>query len=58
VDWVGDFNPGEGDRVELPVGTAYSITLYQGQVMIDLGNGARLGLAGVSTFSVDWVVFA
>lgn len=58
VDWVGDFNLAQGDRVQLAPGTAYTLTTYEGQVMIDLGNGDRLGLAGVSSVSGDWLVYA
>ena len=59
LDWVADFKPGEGDRILLAPGTAYTVTSISGQVVIDLGGGAELGLAGVTagTFSSDWVIF-
>jgi Ca2+-binding RTX toxin-like protein len=58
-DWVGDFNFSEGDRILLAPGTAYTMVNHNGQVMISLGNGDVIGLAGVSTsgFSADWIIF-
>ena len=58
-DWVGDFNFAEGDRILLPTGTTYTATSFQGQVLLDLGGGDTIGLAGVSLagFTADWVVF-
>ena len=58
VDWVGDFKGAEGDRLVLPVGTHYTLTAYQGQVVVDLGNGDWIGLAGVAPtqFSADWIL--
>jgi Ca2+-binding RTX toxin-like protein len=59
-DWIGDFNGAEGDRIVLPAGTAYTVTSYQGQVVIALATGDHLGLAGVgaASFSPDWIAFA
>ena len=59
-DWVADFKSAEGDQVVLPVGTTYTVTTFQGQVLIDLGHGDTLGLAGVSPSQLvgDWLVFA
>ncbi|HTK33880.1 MAG TPA: NF038122 family metalloprotease [Caulobacteraceae bacterium] len=58
-DWVGDFNPAEGDRIQLAPGTTYTVTSFQGQVVIDLGGGDELGLAGVAagSFNASWLVF-
>jgi len=58
ADWVADFNGGEGDRIVLPAGVAYTLTSESNQVVIDLGNGDRLGLAGVSpgAFNSGWIV--
>jgi len=58
-DWVGDFNAAEGDHVLLAAGTAYTVTDYFGQVLIDLGGGDTIGLAGVpfASFNASWVVF-
>lgn len=59
VDWIRDFNPAEGDRIQLAAGTKYELELYQGHMMLEIpGVDAALGLTGVSTFSADWVVFA
>ena len=58
-DWVGDFNSAEGDRIVLPTGTAYTLTTYLNQVVIDLGHGDTLGLAGVTPDKLgDWLVYA
>jgi Ca2+-binding RTX toxin-like protein len=58
-DWVGDFNAAEGDKILLPVGTAYTVTSYLGQVVISLGNGDQIGLAGIpsASFTTDWIIF-
>lgn len=58
VDWIGDFSQAEGDRIQLAPGTAYTLTSYQGQVIIDLGDGTQLGLAGVGSVSGDWLLLA
>ena len=61
VDWVMDFKPAEGDRIQLPVGVPYTVTATSdGQVILDLGHGDAIALAGISPgqFSSDWVVFA
>jgi serralysin len=58
-DWVLDFNSGEGDRVELPTGTAFTLTTYQNQVVVDLSSGDALGLAGVAPNQLgDWLAYA
>jgi Ca2+-binding RTX toxin-like protein len=57
VDWVADFNSASGDRIQLSPGVAYTIVQQDGQAVIDLGGGARIGLAGVSTSAMgDWLV--
>lgn len=59
VDWVGDFNSAEGDRIVLPTGTPYAVTTYQGQAVIDLGHGDTIGLAGVAPAQMgEWLVYA
>ncbi|HTI67497.1 MAG TPA: CAP domain-containing protein [Caulobacteraceae bacterium] len=59
ADWVADFSSAAGDRVQLAPGTAYVVVDYQGQAVIDLGNGDRLGLVGVSIGAMgDWLVYA
>ena len=59
-DWVADFNFAEGDRIQLPTGTTYTLNSYQGQALITLSSGENLGLVGVSpsSFTSAWVVFA
>lgn len=59
-DWVMDFNAAEGDRIQLAVGQAYTVTAIGGFVAIDLGGGAWIGLSGVAagSFDASWVVFA
>ena len=59
ADWVGDFNAAEGDRVHLVAGTTYTLSSHQNQLLITLGNGDQIGLAGVAStgFSSDWLVF-
>lgn len=58
-DWVGDFDSGAGDRVQLAPGTAYSLTTWDGQVVVNLGGGDMLGLAGVTPerLGAEWLVF-
>ena len=57
-DWVTDFRAAEGDRVQVAPGLAYSVITSDGQVVVDLGGGDRLGLAGVSLADVGsgWLV--
>lgn len=58
ADWVTDFSSVAGDRVQLAPGTAYTITSVNGDAVIDLGGGDRLGLSGVSVAAMgDWLVF-
>lgn len=57
VDWVADFNSALGDRIQLSPGQGWTIVTEAGQAVIDLGNGDRIGLAGVSTTQMgDWLV--
>jgi Ca2+-binding RTX toxin-like protein len=58
-DWAADFNFAQGDRIQLPTGTTYTLTSYQGQAMVTLSSGESLGLVGVapSSFTSAWVVF-
>lgn len=58
-DWATDFSSAEGDRVQLAPGVAYTLASVDGQVVIDLGGGDRLGLSGVSPGALgDWLVVA
>jgi Ca2+-binding RTX toxin-like protein len=57
VDWVADFNAASGDRIQLSPGVGYTVVEVQGQAVIDLGGGARIGLAGVAPSQMgDWLV--
>jgi Ca2+-binding RTX toxin-like protein len=60
-DTVGDFNFGEGDRIQLPTGASYSVgTATDGSAVISFAGGAAsLTLTGVAAASVqaDWIVF-
>jgi serralysin len=59
TDWVADFSSAQGDRIQLAPGTAFTLASFQGQVVIDLGAGDQLGLAGVSASALgDWLVYA
>ncbi len=57
-DWVADFSGAEGDRIVLATGAAYTLKQVSGQVLVDLGGGTVIGLAGVSSIQSDWVEFA
>jgi Ca2+-binding RTX toxin-like protein len=59
TDWVSGFNFAEGDRVQLPTGTTYTVNNYFGQALITLSSGDSMGLVGIAPSSVtsDWVVF-
>ena len=56
--WSLDFDPGQGDRVQLTTGTAFTWTSVGGSAVLDLGGGETLTLSGVGQGSNDWVVFA
>jgi Ca2+-binding RTX toxin-like protein len=55
VDVVTDFNPAEGDRVQLATGVNFTLTTVNGQAAIDLGAD-QIVLMGQSQASADWVV--
>lgn len=57
ADWVIDFNFAEGDRLQLTTGTTFTQSLFQNQVILTLSTGDAIGLAGVSTFANEFVVF-
>jgi Ca2+-binding RTX toxin-like protein len=57
LDWVADFNFAEGDRILLAPGQTYTVVTFDGQVMLDLGGGDVIGLAGVSSFNPAFVSF-
>lgn len=56
-DWVCDFDFAQGDRILLAAGTRYTVTSHQGQILIDLGGGDVIGLAGVGVFDDAYVVY-
>jgi hypothetical protein len=59
ADWITDFSSADGDRVQLQAGTAFVLRNHEGQVLIDLGGGDQLGLAGVAAGALgDWLVYA
>jgi len=60
VDRVTDFNRGEGDRVMLDPGGAYTVAQAGADTVIALGGGAQVILVGVqlSTLGGDWIVTA
>lgn len=56
LDRVLDFNPGEGDRVMLDAGTAYSLSQVGGDTVIDMGD-AQMVLVNVPLASLHpgWI---
>ena len=59
ADWASDFSAAAGDRVQLSPGQAYTLVTVSGQVVVDLGGGTSLGLAGVASLGAPsgWLVF-
>lgn len=57
MDWVTDFQSSTGDRIQLSPGVTYTLSEFQGQVIVDLGGGARIGLVAVPLSQLgDWLV--
>jgi serralysin len=58
VDRVTDFNFGEGDRVMLDAGNAYTVAQVGADAVISLGGGAQMILVGVQLSSVGdgWII--
>ena len=58
VDRVTDFNLGQGDRVLLDQGGAYTVAQVSADTVITLGGGARMTLVGVqlSTLGDGWII--
>lgn len=48
VDWIQDFSSAEGDRVVLDAGASYVLRYDGFNMIVDLGNGDTLVLAGQS----------
>lgn len=59
VDWVGDFNPAEGDRILVATGTNFTIGAASGQALISLPSGDAIGLVGFAStaFNASMIVF-
>jgi len=57
VDWIMDFNRGQGDRVQLDPGTAYTVRQQGADVVVDMGGGNQMILVGVqmSSLTGDWI---
>jgi Ca2+-binding RTX toxin-like protein len=57
-DLVTDFHAGEGDRIALPVGTAFTILAAGADTVIDIGGVDQLTVAGVARadFNPAWVL--
>jgi Ca2+-binding RTX toxin-like protein len=57
VDRVLDFHLGEGDRVMLDPGTAYTVSQVGADTVIDMTGGAQMILVGVqmSTLTPGWI---
>jgi Ca2+-binding RTX toxin-like protein len=57
IDRVLDFNLTQGDRVELDVGTTYTVSQVGADTVIDMGNGDEMILAGVklATLTGNWI---
>ena len=57
IDRVLDFNPAEGDRVQVDAGTHYTVTQVGSDTVIDMGNGDEMILVGVqqSTLVGGWI---
>lgn len=52
VDRVMDFSAAEGDFVTIEGGLAYTLSFVGGDAVIDIGNGDRMTLAGISNSSL------
>ena len=57
-DLVTDFNPGEGDRIQIDGGAPYTVSQVGADTVVDLGNGDHISLAGVqkSALPAGWIV--
>jgi Ca2+-binding RTX toxin-like protein len=60
ADTVTDFSFAEGDRVQLPAGTGFTLGDHDGAAAVMLGDGGMITLSGVAPTSAtaDYVVFA
>jgi Ca2+-binding RTX toxin-like protein len=57
IDRVTDFSYTAGDRVQIDAGTSYSVSQVGSDVVIDMGGGNQMILAGVSISSLGagWI---
>jgi Ca2+-binding RTX toxin-like protein len=60
IDRVTDFNPAEGDRVQVDVGAAWTVSQVGSDTVIDMGGGDQMVLVGVqmSTLTGAWIFAA
>jgi len=60
IDVVTDFNPSDGDRVQLDTGTIYTLRQSGADTVVDMGNGDELVLKNVtlSTLPPSWIFTA
>jgi hypothetical protein len=58
LDVVTDFSYGQGDRVMLDHGTAYTVHQNGSDTVVDMGNGDQLVLQNVTLTSLpsDWIM--
>ena len=60
LDLVTDFNLAEGDRVQVDIGTVYTLAQVGADTVISMVGGARMVLMGVqlSSLTGDWIFAA
>ena len=59
-DVVTDFNPAEGDRIQIDGGASYTVSQVAGDTVVQLSTGDAITLAGVQKASLSdgWLVGA
>ncbi|MCR5876160.1 hypothetical protein LRS10_19625 [Phenylobacterium sp. J426] len=57
IDRIEDFNFAEGDRLNLPAGTTYTLTQSGADTVVNMGGGGMVILVGVQMSSLpgDWL---
>ena len=57
IDRVLDFHIAEGDRVQVDVGTTWTVSQVGADTVIDMGNGDEMILQGIqqSTLPAGWL---
>ena len=60
VTVVTDFNGAEGDRVQLDLGSTWTVIQSGADTLIDLGGGSQMILRGVAatSFQSNWIFLA